>query len=61
MTDLAAPGHGSSTDVINLVRPSNVGQSAVVKSLDADGVTLTWTKTGSPASVTLYGGILISD
>ena len=59
MTDLAAAGNGSSTDVINLVRPSlNVGQSAVVKSLDADGVTLSWTKTGSPASVTLYGGIL---
>lgn len=30
------------------------GQTAVVKSFDADGFTLTWTKVGSPAAGTIY-------
>ena len=54
--------HGSltvstgSTNLIDCYSASNTaGQTAIVKSYDADGFTLTWTKVGSPTgNVTLY-------
>jgi hypothetical protein len=43
----------TNTNLINLVITSNTGQRGLLKSFDADGFTITWTKVGSPTGTGL--------
>ncbi len=44
--------HASLSAVINLIQTTNVQQYAILKTFDANGFTLTWTKVGSPTAGT---------
>lgn len=47
---------GGSGACVHLYESSILGQDAVVKSLDSDGFTLTWSKSGSPTPATITIG-----
>jgi hypothetical protein len=48
---------GASFVVFSVTTPTPASQVATFGSLDADGLTLTWTKTGSPPAIT--GGVML--
>jgi hypothetical protein len=57
--DSATGAISSSSNCIKIVKPTTADiQSAVLKQFDADGFTLTWTKTGTPAANTITVGYI---